>query len=76
MNQSQSQSQGTQSEEYYEEEYEDDYAQDDPPPPSPVAPPATHRSEAVRSDPGTHSNPLAGVISMETRILQKEKFRA
>jgi rubrerythrin len=76
MNQSQSQSQGTQSEEYYEEEYEDDYAQDDPPPPSPVAPPATHRSEAVQSDAGTHSDPLAGGISMETRILPKEKFRA
>ncbi|TVY65537.1 hypothetical protein LSUE1_G007431 [Lachnellula suecica] len=41
MNQSQSQSQGTQSEEYYEDEYDDEYVQDDPPP-SPAVPPTDH----------------------------------
>lgn len=42
LNQSQSHSQGTQSEEYYEDEYDDEYVQDDPPPPSP-APPINHQ---------------------------------
>ncbi|KAK0105115.1 hypothetical protein ONS95_004523 [Cadophora gregata] len=59
----QSQSQGTQSEEYYEDEYDDEYAQDDPPPPSPVAPPPARRTE-VQHDPG--KPPLLGGI--DTRI--------
>lgn len=53
----QSQSQGTQSEEYYEDEYDDEYVQDDPPPPSPVAPPSARRNE-VQPDPG--KPPLLG----------------
>lgn len=47
---SQSQSQGTQSEEYYEEEYDEEYAQHDPAPPSSTAPPSARRSEAVHVD--------------------------
>jgi hypothetical protein len=76
MNQSQSQSQGTQSEEYYEEEYDDDYAQDDPPPPSPVEPPTARRNEVVQPDPGKRPDSLAEVDLMERRILPKGKLRA
>lgn len=52
----QSQSQGTQSEEYYEDEYDDEYAQDDPPPPSPTVPAVVHGTEHERPDPGKQSN--------------------
>ncbi|CZR63827.1 uncharacterized protein PAC_13724 [Phialocephala subalpina] len=53
MHPSQSQSQGTQSEDFYEDEYDDEYAQDDPPPPpSPVGPPVSrhHGAESLRLD--------------------------
>jgi hypothetical protein len=53
MNQSHSQSQGTQSEEYYEDEYDDEYAQDDPPPPSPTAIAANHQHQPK----GEHAHP-------------------
>lgn len=53
MNPSQSQSQGTQSEDFYEDEYDDEYAHDDPHPPSPVVPPVSRRTETapLRPDP-------------------------
>jgi rubrerythrin len=72
----QSQSQGTQSEEYYEEEYDDDYAQDDPPPPSPVEPPTARRNEVVQPDPGKRPDSIAEDDLMERRILPKGKLRA
>lgn len=52
LNQSQSQTQGTQSEEYYEDEYDEEYAQDDPPPPSPTGPPLAHQTKPVLADAG------------------------
>lgn len=56
----QSQSQGTQSEEYYEDEYDDEYVQDDPPPPSPTAPAVVHGTEHERPDPGKQSSLQGG----------------
>lgn len=52
----QSQSQGTQSEEFYEDEYDEEYVQDDPPPPSPVVPPVSRHpgSAPARTDPVNH----------------------
>lgn len=65
----QSQSQGTQSEEYYEDEYDDEYPQDEPPP-SPVAralaPPASRRSEVAHPDPGKQTM-IHGAESIDTR---------
>jgi hypothetical protein len=55
MSHSQSQSQGTQSEEYYEDEFDDEYVQDDPPPPSPSAPPATRQNENIRPTSGKNT---------------------
>jgi hypothetical protein len=60
MNPSQSQSQGTQSEEYYEDEYDDEYTQDDPPP-SPTGPRMAPKFEPVHSDYGNTAGP--GVAS-------------
>ena len=48
----QSQSQGTQSEEYYEDEYDDEYAQDDPPPPSPAGTALAHQPKSMLAVPG------------------------
>ncbi|KAH8647435.1 hypothetical protein BGZ60DRAFT_500271 [Tricladium varicosporioides] len=56
MNHSQSQSQGTQSEEYYEDEYEDEYTQEEPHPLSPTIPPNRHGS-------GVHSGAVKSAIS-------------
>lgn len=47
---SQSQSQGTQSEEFYEDEYDDDEAQEDPPPPSPIIPFTPQRKISAQPD--------------------------
>ena len=48
----QSQSQGTQSEEYYEDEYDDEYAKDDPISPSPDGTPHAHPVNPLLPDPG------------------------
>ena len=63
----QSQSQGTQSEDYYEDEYDDEYIQDDPPPPSPAAPPINHRNENAHLDPAKQSL-LQGTTKISTGI--------
>ncbi|KAI6709886.1 hypothetical protein PZA11_005396 [Diplocarpon coronariae] len=60
----QSQSQGTQSEEYYEDEYDDDYAQDNPSPLSPVSPPSLRRT-AVALNPDGPPIP----IGVDSRII-------
>lgn len=52
LNHSQSQSQGTQSEEYYEDEYDEEYAQHYPPPPSPAGKPLAHQAKPVLMDQG------------------------
>ena len=51
MNHSQSQSQGTQSEEYYEDEYEGEYAADGGSPISPVEPIDCKFGTSVEADP-------------------------
>jgi hypothetical protein len=66
MNNSQSQSQGTQSEEYYEDEYEDDYPQDDPPP-SPTRPNITRRGQPT-ADSDAGKGPVQGGTNGGTPI--------
>jgi hypothetical protein len=69
MNPSQSQSQGTQSEDYYEEEYDDEYAQDDPPPPSPVGLHTVDQRELTQPATGKQSDSV-GDVDSDTRVAE------
>ena len=69
LNHSQSQSQGTQSEEYYEDEYDEENTQDDPPPPSPAVPPVAHQPKPVFAESSTAAG-VGGAGSGDDRARQ------
>lgn len=62
---SQSQSQGTQSEDYYEDEYDDEYAQDGLPP-SPTGPPLPQKYDSHLAGPKTQLAPQPGIVPGES----------